>query len=93
MTYFTPDFINGLFEFIGAIICFSNVKRIRQDKTVKGFDPRTKVFFTLWGIWNIYFYSHLDQWFSWFGGIALTVVNTIWLMHVFYYWIQERKQK
>lgn len=87
----TPDFINGMFEFVGAAICMSNVRRIRRDRTVKGFDPMTTVFFTGWGVWNIYFYSHLEQWISWLGGIALALVNLVWLIHVFYYWIQDRR--
>lgn len=81
----TPDLINGCFEFFGAFVSFFNVRSLYRDKTVKGFNPWTTVFFTSWGIWNLYFYPSLGQWMSFFGGLAIVLVNAAWLMLVIYY--------
>ena len=80
-----PDLINGLFELFGAFVLLANVKMIRIDKTVRGMDWRTTAFFTSWGFWNIFYYSNLDQWASFAGGLAIAAVNLTWLGHIAYY--------
>lgn len=82
-----PDIINGLFEFFGAFVSCFNVRSLLRDKKVSGFNPWTTVFFTSWGLWNIYFYAHLEQWWSWLGGIAIVSVNAVWLCLVVYYMV------
>jgi len=88
-----PDMVNGLFEIFGAAVLCLNVKAIRSSKTVRGMNPWTTVFFTSWGIWNLYYYPSLDQWFSFWGGVAIVVVNGVWLAHVAYYYNEHRKLK
>lgn len=80
-----PDLVNGCFELFGAYAAYGNVKQIRKDKVVKGFDPKSTVFFTTWGIWNLYYYYNLEQYLSWFGGMAIVAVNMLWLGHIVYY--------
>lgn len=36
-------------------------------------------FFWSWGIWNLFFYPSLGQWYSFVGGIALVAGNTVWV--------------
>lgn len=81
----SPDFINGSFEIIGACVLWLNVKQIRKDKELKGYNPSTTAFFMLWGMWNLFYYPHLDQWLSFIGGLAIMSVNVIWLGHIIYY--------
>lgn len=85
----TPDMINGCFELVGAFILLLNVKALLRDKTLKGFNPWTTVFFTLWGFYNLYFYPHLGQWWSFYGGLAIVTVNSIWLSLIFYFWKKD----
>lgn len=70
-----PDIINGAFEFAGAMAGFWNVVVICRQKQVRGFAPLAYIYFTLWGAWNIYYYPHLNQWFSLAGTIAITISN------------------
>lgn len=79
------DMMNGLFELFGAAITWLNVIQIRKDKCLKGYNPMTTVFFMSWGVFNLFYYPSLEQWFSFFGGIAIVTVNTIWLGHIVYY--------
>lgn len=89
----TPDLINGLFQVAGAVIQWGNVVRIRRHKSVKGFDPKTIAFFSIYGLWCLYFFQGLNQWMSFIGGLMIVAVNIIWLTHVFYYWMKERKRE
>lgn len=79
------DLINGGFELFGAFALWQNVIAVRRDRKVLGYNPKATIFFTTWGIWNLYFYPSLGQWLSFWGGVAIVTVNAIWLGHVFYY--------
>jgi len=86
----TPDLINGCFELFSALLLLLNIRIILKDKTVKGVSLIPAGFFLSWSVWNIYYYSHLDQWFSFYGGIILLVVNTTWMGLALYYRRKER---
>lgn len=86
------DAVNGSFEILGAIISCFNIKRIRIDKVVHGFNPWTTFYFTAWGGWNLFYYPALGQWLSFWGGVAIVTVNAIWLGHVIYYKIKNKKE-
>lgn len=85
-----PDLVNGCFELFGAVSICSNIFQIRKDKVVKGVDPKVTVFFTSWGVWNLFYYYNLEQYLSWYGGMAIVLTNAVWLWHVCYY---KAKQK
>lgn len=80
-----PDLINGMFEGVGAVFCVLNVFAIRRDKSVKGIHWLPTSVFSAWGIWNLYYYAHLDQWLSWSGGVLMVTVNLTWLAHALFY--------
>lgn len=86
----TPDQINGAFEAAGALFTFMNIVRLHRDKMVRGVHWLPIAFFTSWGFWNLYYYPHLDQWWSFAGGIGIVVFNTIWLAQMWYYIREER---
>lgn len=80
-----PDFFNGLFEFVGAFMILANIKAILRDKTVKGVSWQVTGFFTVWGAWNLYYYPHLDQWWSFTGGLMIFAANAVWVALAIYY--------
>jgi hypothetical protein len=80
-----PDLVNGIFEFGIAIPLSKGVMILRTDKVIKGFYWPTICWTTVWGLWNLYYYPHLDQWMSLTGGLVVVGVNLTWLGHVFYY--------
>lgn len=84
------DLINGLFEFGGAGINLLNVRAILRDKKLQGVHWAPYGFFTSWGLWNLWYYPSLDQWFSFVGGAAIVLVNGTWLVLALYY-IQKEK--
>jgi len=81
----SPDLINGLFETFGALLVFNHCRVTLRDRQVKGVSITSSALFTLWGWWNIFYYSHLDQWYSLCGGTLLMLGNTIWVALLIYY--------
>lgn len=80
----TPDTINAALELGGALFSALNVVRLWRDRTIAGVDWRAFAFFTGWGVWNLYYYPHLDQPLSALAALALVLVNTAWLLLAFW---------
>jgi hypothetical protein len=74
-----PDVVNGAFEFGGGALNFLNVYRIWKDKQVRGVSIIPSILFTSWGFWNLYYYPHLDQWWSFTGGAVIVLANFLWV--------------
>lgn len=84
-----PDLVNGLFEvFAGAFIWLS-VRKVLKDKQVHGISWIHVGFFSLWGLWNLFFYAHLNQMLSWFGGFFVTIMN-LWYTGLLVYYSRRR---
>ena len=81
----TPDLINGIFEFVGSVALWRNVLQLHRDKAIKGVHWSATGFFMLWGYWNLYYYPHLDQWWSFSGGVSIVTANTVWMIQMIYY--------
>lgn len=80
-----PDIINGMFEFAGGFFLLTNVWKIYKDKVLKGYHWVSTAFFSAWGLWNLFYYPHLGQWFSFAGGLFIVSVNLFWLGQIWYY--------
>lgn len=80
-----PDKINFLFQIGGAALVYLNVRRVLIDKVVHGVSLWPTAFWTIWGFWNLIFYSSLQQTWSFIGGIFLVAGNGIWLSLALYY--------
>jgi hypothetical protein len=75
-----PDRTNGAFEFFGSLAVWANVRALYHDRQVKGVRVGVFVFFAAWGVWNLYYYRHLDQLLSWYGGMSLVLANFVWVV-------------
>lgn len=87
----TPDMLNGGFEFASALLILTNVRQLIIDKRVAGINLWTTALFDLWGVWNLYYYGHLQQWVSLSASVFLTVFNSWWTALAFYYTAKEKK--
>lgn len=74
-----PDAINGLFEGLGSLAIWQNVKALLRHRQVRGVSLLPTAFFTAWGIWNLFYYPALQQWWSFLGGCSIVVANAFWL--------------
>jgi hypothetical protein len=84
-----PDLINAAFEFSGGYFVFRHCLAVKRDKAVKGVSIISTVFFALWGWWNIYYYPSLEQWASFYGGIAISAANMYWIYLLMKYRTKE----
>lgn len=85
------DIINGSFELIAGILLMANVWKLSKDKEVKGVYWLPVAYFALWGYWNLVYYPHLGQWWSFAGGVTVVVANTIWAVLALYYMRKNKK--
>jgi uncharacterized membrane protein len=80
-----PDCINAVFEALAGFMVLMHCWQLYKDKAVKGVSVWATVFFNVWGFWNLFYYPHLDQWLSFFGGLSITSANTLWICMMIYY--------
>lgn len=73
------DQVNAVFEFVGGLLVFFSVYRIFRDKCARGVSIIPVSFFTIWGFWNLYYYPHLGQFFSFAAGTTVAIANITWL--------------
>ena len=89
----TPDMINGLFELVGGLFYVINIRIILRDKEVKGISLWPVGFFISWGLWNLFYYPYLEQWYSFFGGIFMVGADMIWLGLALYYMYRKKGRR
>jgi hypothetical protein len=80
-----PDLINGLFELVGGLFVFDHCRALYRDKKVMGVSVIATGAFFAWGVWNLFYYPHLDQWLSFAGGIVIVSGNCLWLAMLLHY--------
>jgi len=73
------DLINALFELGGAIVTWLNVRKLTQDKEIKGVYWPIWIFFSSWGLWNLYYYPSIGHILSFLAGIILVSGNIAWV--------------
>lgn len=73
------DLLNGLFEMVGAAALGMNVRSLWIHREIKGVHWAPVVFYTVWGLFNLFFYPANGLWISFYGGIAVMLVNVAWL--------------
>lgn len=81
----SPDLINGAFELWGGVMLWVNVKALWRDKRVLGISISTPAFFFVWGLWNLFYYPHLEQWASLVGAVFIVSANITWVMLALHY--------
>ena len=81
----TPDQINGIFEGSASLFVIRNIWVLYKDKQVCGVSIISIGFFTLWGIWNLFYYPHLKQHWSFYGGVLIVITNIIWVGQMIFY--------
>ncbi len=79
------DHLNALFELLGGLVICLNIKAVLKDKAVAGVRWWTVAFFAAWGLWNIFYYPHLGQWWSFSAGLFIVAANLVWVALLVHY--------
>jgi hypothetical protein len=75
----SPDLINGVMQAgLGAAV-LNHCWTLYIDKEVRGVSAVSTALFTLYGIWTLYFYPYLGQFWSFAGGLFITVANALYV--------------
>ena len=70
---------NAVFELFGAILTLLHSRAILRDRRVAGVSILAVSGFAAWGIWNLFYYPSLDQWWSFSAGLLLCFANLLYL--------------
>ena len=81
----TPDLINGAFELLGGFFILNHCRVLYLQKKVAGVSIVSTIFFFSWGVWNCWFYPHLGQILSFYGGLSIAGANCLWICLLLYY--------
>jgi hypothetical protein len=79
------DFINGAFQVVAAVMVLNNVRALHRDREVRGVSIASIAFFFLYGVWNLRYFPLLGQWWSFAGGVLVTLANCLCVGMMIYY--------
>lgn len=74
------DAINASFEALAGVAILNHCRTLWRDRQVKGVSVLSTAFFFTWGLWNIFYYPHIGQIFSFIGGLLVVSANCLWLV-------------
>lgn len=83
-----PDIINAGFEFGAGFAVLHHCFKLYEHKQARGVSIQAVIFFTAWGLWNLFYYPHLGQFWSFAGGIFITLVN---MAYVSMLWVYDHR--
>ncbi len=84
------DTINSMFQLLAAFFVLNNCRQLYIDKCVKGVSIASTAFFACWGLWNVFYYPHLGQTWSFYAGIAVLLANILWVGMMVYFRIKRK---
>ena len=88
----TPDLINGLFEALAGLFVLNHCRVLLRDRAVAGVSIASVAFFTVWGVWNLWFYPNLGQFWSLIGGLFVVVANASYVALLIRYSTAKARQ-
>lgn len=78
------DYVNAAFEACASLAILNHARAVWVSKQARGVSMVSTCFFTAWGFWNVYYYPHLGQRFSFYAGIAVLFAQGAWLGIIWY---------
>lgn len=73
------DAINGTFELSAGFFVLNHCRVLYRHKEARGVSLLSVIFFTVWGLWNPYYYSALNQPLSFYGGLFVCAANALYV--------------
>jgi hypothetical protein len=79
------DNINAIFVAISGILILLSAVKVAKNKSAAGVSPLTVAFFVAFGVWNLWFYSSLNQVGSMAAQTVNCTANIAWLALILIY--------
>ena len=86
----TPDHINGAIEAVAGFFVLNHCRVLYAHKETRGVSIVSSLFFMCWGFWNLYYYPHLNQPISYYGGLFVVTANALYIGMMVRYHYAER---
>lgn len=77
-----PDIINGCFEAFASLFILNHARVLWKSKQAHGVSMLSTWYFMLWGVWNMWYYPHLGQYFSFAGGVVIVLAQLFWIWSI-----------
>ena len=87
-----PDLVNGTFEMLAGVAILNHCRALYRAKQSRGVSILSVGFFFSWGLWNLFYYPHLKQPISFYGGLGVVSANLLWVGMLLYYRYYERRR-
>jgi hypothetical protein len=84
------DTINGGFELFASAFILNHAWALWKSKQAYGISLVSTIFFGLWGLWNVFYYPHIGQMMSFYGGLAVLAANSVWIGLIIYLRMKEK---
>lgn len=75
----SADLINGTIELLAGFFVLNHCRVLYAHKQARGGSMLSVAFFTLWGIWNLYYYPALNQPLSFVGAVFIVAANALYM--------------
>lgn len=79
------DLINSLFISGAIIAAYLDLRQVWRDRAVRGITAATSVLFTMWPVWDLYYYHCLGQFVSMFACLVLVCMRATWAISAWYF--------
>ena len=83
--WLTIDQINAGFEFAASFFVLLSVRQILIDKKVAGVSWLGCLFFPIWSFWGIFYYTSLQQMWSFMATCLMAYAETVYFGLLIYY--------
>ena len=81
------DVVNSALELLAVAAVTSSIRTMLRDKRVRGISPWHIGYALLSASWFVYYYAHLDQWWSFSAAVAYWLATGAWVGLVVYYFL------
>jgi len=76
----THDSVNALLQLGICAVLLLDLRAVLQHREVRGAHWAGRAFFIGIGIWNLVFWTHLEQWRSVAAGLLVIAINAAWVV-------------
>lgn len=84
------DMMMGLIQVTSAGFLGVSVLQLFRKKYVSGVSAVTVSFWVAWGLWDLYYFPSLHQWWAFGGGVVVTMMNALYVSLILLYNYREK---
>lgn len=83
------DVVNSGLELLAVLAVATSMRKLARDRRIRGISTSHISYALLSACWFVYYYAHLDQWWSFAAALLYWLATGAWVtMMLYYYWIR-----